>query len=322
MHDVMFLTDTQADGLAAFQNQRIHHSQFQQAIARITNFQRSGERAYAPGIMTFVGETGAGKSSVIENFCSMANSGSSHSRVLSIIIPQSCTIKNLASGILHALGDPCASMGTRESMERRIASFADQASVSMLIFDEFQHLTNKGSQARRYDTADWLKTQLEILRRPVLFVGLPEVNDIFMLNPQLETRRRGRIELHPFDPSTKDGAKELLMLFHFLNKELPLPDPSKSVLKSGEVMLRLARSCKGLIGYITKVIYRAVEIALLGNSQTLTEQHLLMALAELKEASAELDTKAARPEQVSPRKYQTLGRTLKGRRKGAHDGPF
>jgi len=320
MHEEMFLTDAQADGLATFQNQRVHHGQFQNAIARITNFHRSGTRAYAPGIMTFVGETGAGKSSVVENFCSMANSGDSHSCVLSIIIPQSCTIKNLASRILYALGDPCASMGTRESMERRIAMLADHASVSMLIFDEFQHLTNKGSQARRYDTADWLKTQLEILHRPVLFVGLPEVNDIFMVNPQLETRRRGRIELHPFDPSTKDGAKELLMLFHFLNQELPLPDPSSSVLKSNEVMLRLARSCKGLIGYITKVIYRSVEIALLSNSPTLTEQHLTVALSELKEASDELDTKAARP--LQSKRKQTVGRVISRQKKGLQDEPF
>ncbi|MCC4242074.1 TniB family NTP-binding protein [Thalassospira povalilytica] len=320
MHKEMILTDAQADGLAAFQNQRIHHNQFQQATARITNFHRSGARAYAPGIMTLVGETGAGKSSIIENFCTVANNGHDCSRVLSIIIPQSCTIKNLASRILHALGDPCASMGTRESMERRIARFADHTSVSMLIFDEFQHLTNKGSQARRYDTADWLKTQLEILRRPVLFVGLPEVNDIFMVNPQLETRRRGRIELLPFDPSTKDGAKELLMLFHFLNNELPLPDPSKSVLKSSEVMLRLARSCKGLIGYITKVIYRAVEIALLARCQALTEQHLMAALSELKEASAELDTKAIRPSQFGQSK--ATGKMKMRLEKGVSDVPF
>jgi|TARA_B100000749_G_scaffold216008_1_gene170879 hypothetical protein len=42
MHKEMILTDAQADGLAAFQNQRIHHGQFQNAIARITNFHRAG----------------------------------------------------------------------------------------------------------------------------------------------------------------------------------------------------------------------------------------------------------------------------------------
>jgi len=320
MHEVGFLTDEQADGLAAFQNQRVHHGQFQEVIARITNFYRSGTRTYAPGILTIVGETGAGKSSIIESFCTTANGGASAGRVLSIIIPQSCTIKNLASGILQALGDPCASMGTLVSMERRIARFADLASVNMLIFDEFQHVTNKGSQARRYDMADWLKTQLEILRRPVLFVGLPEVNEIFKVNSQLETRRRGRIELHPFDPTTKSGAKELLMLFHFLNQELPLPDPSTSVLKNSDAMLKLARSCKGLIGYITKVINRSVEIALLSGSRTLTEQHLTAAFSELMKASEDLDTKAVRPWQSA--QQEVVGRVIGRQQEGLQSGPF
>lgn len=115
MHKEMILTDAQADGLAAFQNQRIHHNQFQRATARITNFHRSGARAYAPGILTLVGETGAGKSSIIENFCTVTNNGHDCSRVLSIIIPQSCTIKNLASRILHALGIR-AQVWARESL--------------------------------------------------------------------------------------------------------------------------------------------------------------------------------------------------------------
>ncbi|KZB70812.1 MULTISPECIES: TniB family NTP-binding protein [Thalassospira] len=322
MSDVKLLTKQQARQLAAFQNRRVHHSQFQQATARIANFHISGVQASAPGITTLVGETGAGKSSVIENFCSTANSGDVRNRVLSIVIPQSCTIKNLASRILHALGDPCATKGTLESMEQRITKIADHASVEMLIFDEFQHLTNKGSQARRYDSADWLKTQLEILRRPVLVAGLPEVNEIFLLNPQLATRRRARIELLPFDPSTKGGAKELLMLFHFMNMELPLPDPAESVLLKNDVMLGLARSCKGLIGSITKIIHRAVEIAMLSDSTTLTELHLQCALEELEVDIRELDTSAARPPQEVKRKPRTGRRLPKQQQVEFENGPF
>ncbi|MEQ8392941.1 MULTISPECIES: ATP-binding protein [Thalassospira] len=291
-----YLTDQQAADYGAFCNQRITHTQFQNTYAKVANFHLAGKFAYVPGIMTLVGETGAGKSSVVDDYCRDANAKYERHAVVSIVVRESSSVKDLAAGMLRALGDPLCGKGTKESMERRIAEYANYNDVEMFIFDEFQHLTNRGQSARSFDAADWLKTQVEVLRRPFLFVGLPEVDNIFSLNAQLETRRKERVQLAPFNTDTADGTKEAAMFFYMLNQGLPLPNQKASALLDLDYVGRVVSRCGGLVGYMTKVVQYAVKTALLDEADTLRWEHIEGALDDLGGVTFEVGLGAVRPE--------------------------
>jgi hypothetical protein len=289
------LSKEQARKLAEFCNQRIAHDKFQDAMAVISNFHNVGCFADSPGILTLVGETGAGKSSVISDYCRSQNVQGDYKKVVSVFVPEDCTIKSLASRLLLAIGDPSGARGTREDMERRIRVYVQNTGVELLIFDEFQHISAGGSLRRQYDAADWIKTQVEVLKKPIMFVGLPQVHDIFAVNAQLQTRRKGKIELPPFDLNSKEDGKSLVLFFHMLNHYLPLPDREASVLRNPSAVQFLAQSAKGLIGYMTAYVHKATEFAMLEGAETLTSGHLYEAVEEIGLVKFDVGVGAIRP---------------------------
>ncbi|MBR9899485.1 MAG: AAA family ATPase [Rhodospirillales bacterium] len=296
MHEFeKLLTEEQAVKLAAFRDRRIAHDAFQDALTKIANFHQTGRHAARPGILTMVGETGAGKTSIIEDYCNLHNESGQFKKVLFVIVPESCTIKNLAASILMALGDLSSVKGTRQDMELRIKDYVDRTGVEMLIFDEFQHLTNRGSAKRQYDAADWLKTQVEILRKPIMFAGLPEVHNIFALNPQLETRRNGKIGIVPFDLDTDENRRSVFLFFHMLNKHLPLPRPELSALNDPNAIKYVVDENKGLLGHMMKAVYRATERAVIEGDETLRFRHLQDAVQELGPVTFEVGQATIRP---------------------------
>lgn len=304
------LTAKQAIKIAAFRDRRIAHDAFQGALTKIANFHQSGRHAARPGILTMVGETGAGKTSIIEDYCKLHNKEGKFKKVLFIIVPENCTVKNLAASMLMALGDLSSVKGTRQDMELRIKDYIDRTGVEMLIFDEFQHLTNRGSAKRQYDAADWLKTQVEILRKPIVFAGLPEVHNIFAVNPQLETRRNGKIGILPFDVETDESRKSVFLFFHMLNKHLPLPKPERSALNDPKAIKYVVTENKGLLGYMMRTVHHAAEMALIEGEDTLHFRHLHSAVQELGGVEFEVGQATIRPGRRNSLTGQSRGKDI------------
>lgn len=289
------LNDEQARSLAAFRDVRIVHDGFQDALARISNFHLAGRYSDSPGVMSLIGYTGAGKTSIIKEYCRTHNKKGEFKKVLSIVVPENCTVKNLASRILSAIGDPRPTHGTREDMENRIKYYSDRTQVELIVFDEFQHISVRGSSSRQYDAADWIKTQVEVLKKPILFSGLPEVENIFVVNPQLETRRKGKIQLSPFSLKSEEGREAIHLFFHSINQRLPLPKPDRSALLEAKSIRLLVSSSNGVLGYMMRVVHLAAELAILERRQTLLYEHLTQALEELPESQVSIKKGMMRP---------------------------
>ncbi|MBN8196029.1 TniB family NTP-binding protein [Thalassospira povalilytica] len=302
------LTNEQAIKLAEFRDRRIAHDAFQDALTKIANFHQTGRYASRPGILTMVGETGAGKTSIIEDYCNFHNKSGRFKKVLFVIVPESCTVKNLAASILMALGDLSSVKGTRQDMELRIKDYVVRTGVELLIFDEFQHLTNRGSARRQYDAADWLKTQVEILRKPIVFAGLPEVHNIFSVNPQLETRRNGKIGIEPFNLDAEEARRSVVLFFHMLNKHLPLPRPEVSALNDPVAIKYIVDENKGLLGYMMRTVHCATELAMLEGDETLRLNHLHEAVRILGAVEFDVGEATIRPGKKKTPKDKGIGK--------------
>src|SRR3546814_18855550 len=69
--------------------------------------------------------------------------------------PAHATIKGLAETLLTALGDPKPWRGSQQEMTQRVLYGLRLRRVSLIVLDEFQHLSNQvRSNYAAYETAD------------------------------------------------------------------------------------------------------------------------------------------------------------------------
>jgi len=69
----------------------------------------------------------------------------------------------------------------------------------MIFLDEVQHLVDRNSQKLIRDSSDWFKGLIDETRIPIVFMGLPDSNKIFLENDQLANRVRIVENVYPFE---------------------------------------------------------------------------------------------------------------------------
>src|SRR5690606_28838064 len=108
-----------------------------------------------------LGESGTGKSTLcrllVERYPRQVLAERDVVPVLSVSVPAGATITNVASEILAALGDPHPSAGTVAVKTRRVLVLCRSCGVELVLFDEAQHLHDRGQIATHYLVGDWIK---------------------------------------------------------------------------------------------------------------------------------------------------------------------
>src|SRR3546814_6983095 len=105
--------------------------------------------------------------------------------------PAHATIKGLAETLLTALGDPKPWRGSQQEMTQRVLYGLRLRRVSLIVLDEFQHLSNQvRSNYAAYETADWLKSLLNANICPILLVGTEAAASVLRVNEQLQRDRK------------------------------------------------------------------------------------------------------------------------------------
>ena len=189
----------------------VQHPSFLDALKKITELHKRGLQARVAGGILLTGQTGSGKSTLIEfyreYFPPRNDADRTITPVLIVTTPESPGVKSLAEAILIALGDPAAASGTTENKTRRIFKFLKECRVELIIIDEFQHFfdSKKISQARK--VTDWLKNLFNIAAIPVVLVGLPRSVMVIRMNPQLKRRFSAPFYLKPFGINTEKEQK-------------------------------------------------------------------------------------------------------------------
>jgi DNA polymerase III delta prime subunit len=146
--------------------------------------------------------------------------------VLFVSMPPAATIGGAAEQMLLRLGDPAPTKGTTSSKTARAIQIARGCGVELLLFDEANHIQDRGSSPTQYYVGDWLKSLTDELQKPCVLLGLPRVEALLRVNEQL--RRRFTRQIHMELGQDPDIAieSECIQLFNSLAHALPIPfDP-------------------------------------------------------------------------------------------------
>ena len=139
---------------------------------------------------------------------------------IKVEVPAAATIAGTVEAVLAQLGDLQPERGTVSVKTARAVKIARSCGVEMLIFDEAQHIQDRGRAHSQYFVGDWLKSFMDALGAPVTLLGLPRTQILLQVNEQLRRRFTHRISLTTQQDADSNEA-ESLRLFTSLASALP-----------------------------------------------------------------------------------------------------
>lgn len=227
-----------------------------------------------------LGESGTGKSSLSKLFTERYPMQTLPERdvipVLFVSIPPAATIAGTVEAVLAKLGDPEPERGTVSVKTARAVKIARGCSVEMMLFDEAQHIQDRGRAHSQYFVGDGLKSFMDALGLPVTLLGLPRMQSLLQVNEQLRRRFAQRLSLS-VQPAGADSTEDnSLELFASLANALPLPlDPRPFGWR--ELGMRLQFATDGRIAYVKQLLVSAYEHAVNQESTSITPHTLGLA---------------------------------------------
>ncbi|MBY0366452.1 MAG: TniB family NTP-binding protein [Roseateles sp.] len=207
-----------------------------------------------------LGESGTGKTTLARWFCRRYPKQQLLERdvlpVLYVSVPAAATIAGTVEAILLQLGDLEPERGTISSKTARAVRIAKACAVEMLLFDEAQHLHDRGRTHSQYFVGDWLKAFIDALALPVVLLGLPRTKALLQVNEQLRRRFAHQMSLAVTSGSPEARCADSQALFVSLAGALPLPlDPRPH--GWADLGERLHWATQGRVAYVKQLLVHA-----------------------------------------------------------------
>jgi len=185
--------------LRQFEKVYISFPSFERAVTAIIDNINLHRNAHLANNLLIVGDSGAGKSSlcdvIVNKYPRMRVPTQDKVTVLYVPVPAAASIKSVAETMLWNLGDPSFGSGSNVSKTNRIVTLCRNCEVNLVLFDEAQHLYDRGRQTTHYLVGDWLKRLIDELNIPTVFLGLPRLEQLLQSNEQLRRRFSKRLQL-------------------------------------------------------------------------------------------------------------------------------
>ncbi|WP_428249813.1 TniB family NTP-binding protein [Ferrovibrio sp.] len=258
----------------------IHTDKLQEIHRRFDHARALSKIAAEPYCSLVVGESGAGKSSIIREYLRQHRPSRQPDGmiipVLSVTTPSQATMGSVASAFLAALGDPLPDKGNIDSRTRRIRKLLKQCQTEIVILDEFQHFIDRDREKVLFTVSDWLKNLISEARLPIVLVGLEQSRRVLAANEQLRRRFQSQVEVKRFN-WTADRGRYLSFL---QAAERKLPFEKSSGLTNPGLAEQIYRASDGLPATIMKILRRAGHHALSQKSKSIELKHFQLAYDE------------------------------------------
>lgn len=219
-----------------------------------------------------LGESGTGKSSLCRWISQQYPKYEMPDRdilpVLNVAVPPTATIAGVAESILRCLGDPSPLVGNISSKTFRIIQLSRACRIELCLFDEAQHIHDRGKTTTHYMVGDWVKNLIDEIGVPMVLIGLPRLEYLLQVNEQLRRRFSNRLRLALGQCETESIHSECLQLFHSLGACLPL-SISPGEFGWEEMGMRLFYASDGRVAYIKKLLAGALQFGLEANIGTI-----------------------------------------------------
>jgi hypothetical protein len=184
-------------------------------------------------------------------------------QVLIVTIKKGMTIKGFLQAVLRQMGDEfCVShrgndRRSLEELETRVARWAEQLKVELLIVEEVQRLETNRLDAKQI--TEQFQTMLDRGVVPLVLVGTRESEAMMRQNPELCARLGTPLDLLPISPDNEASAAMFQDFCEGFDKELVRLGIFKvrSDLDEPEICDPLALVCGGFNGRAARIIKQA-----------------------------------------------------------------
>lgn len=288
------LTAHQIEQLGRFNDCFVMHPQAQTIFNDFDDLRLNRNFQSDQQCMLLTGDTGVGKSHLINNYKKRVLASQTYSRTsMPVLVTRISSHKGLDATLRQMLTD-LESFGSQQrkgknykiDLKTQLVKNLVRANVELLIFNEFQELIEFKTPKERQTIANELKFISEEARVPIVLVGMPWTEQITE-EPQWSSRLIRRRKLEYF--SLQKDSKYYRQYLMGLAKYMPFDSPPK--LEGKELSIPLFSACKGENRTLKHLLTEALKIALLDGANTLEVKHLskayehLFSCLEAKEAS-------------------------------------
>lgn len=269
----------------------VAHPDAENILKKIERCHLSRTYSQNPRSMSLIGETGSGKTTLIEQYMarhppSETEKTTSVPIFKSIIQPDTSILdfvisllKSLIASVTNSPEDDVNDellQGRRPAVTKRLCRYLAAAEVKLIILDEFQHLLNSKNEEVLDDVANTLKTLVIETKIPVVLVGTTKAYQVFLVNFQLARRVSDKITLKPFSISTAEDNRIFRKFLAEVDKLLPFDTPVelRTRLATEEMSTRFFAASNGYIDDIMRLIQDAGYSAIMNDSECITIEDL------------------------------------------------
>lgn len=150
-----------------------------------------------PQILPIVGPSRVGKSTLLRSLPNASNAAGQR-EVLIVTSPKHLSRRALPDACLKALGLRPDWYGNHVMADQALLQGLKQAGTKLVVFDETQHMLERGSSTTARAAGDFLKTLFDEAGCGLLLLGLPSMLGLFQANEQLAGRSRREVEYFPY----------------------------------------------------------------------------------------------------------------------------
>lgn len=157
-------------------------------------------RACDPQIVPVIGPTRVGKSKLLKSVirANVSTSPACTREIVSILSPKHLTGRALPDACLMSIGLSPAMFRNHVSATDAFIKAVNKHATRLIIFDETQHMLERGSATTVRAAADFLKGVFDQTQASLVLVGLPTLGGLFQANEQLADRSRRAVEFFPY----------------------------------------------------------------------------------------------------------------------------
>jgi hypothetical protein len=253
----------------------IRYPRFKALHNDIRECQEMSRLANEPQCMCLEGVTGAGKSTLVQDYVALfprvEQTGGTRIPIFYAETPSPVTVKGMAATLLYRLGDPAANHGTLWAMNYRLIRLMVDCQVELVILDDFHHLIDKETNRILEQVSDWLKVLIKETGIPFMVVGIEgKVERILETNSQLSRLFAVRQTLEPFrcDPSDENSLREFSRFVQYTEQVIGMPLPV--ALSRLELLYRLHYATEGVVGNLMNLLRYAAWLARQKNQAAIT----------------------------------------------------
>ncbi|MBV2132391.1 TniB family NTP-binding protein [Pseudomonas sp. MAP12] len=175
-----------------------------------------------PQILPVVGPTRVGKTTLLELFLREQAAKCSEGReVIRVVSPKHLTGRALPDACLVGIGMSPAVFNNHVAATNALIQALRRLETRMIIFDETQHMLERGSSTTVRAAADFLKHLYDQAGVSLVLAGLPTLTGLFSANEQLADRARRPVEYTPYywdGPDYRDFRAALAGALEYLTE--------------------------------------------------------------------------------------------------------